>query len=134
MTLQSSKTGFSGHLRGASGKGTLGCVFFLALLGVAIFAAMRIGPPWFAYKGLESDFKTEVARAGAHVFTDETIIKELIAVAEKNDVELSRENISIRRFADQLEIAIHYTVTIDLLVYQRDWDFEIKSSSFIGRL
>ena len=93
-----------------------------------------MAPPWFSYKGLESDVKAEAARAGAHFLTDESIVKEIVYIAEKNDVRLAKDDIEIRRFADQLEITIQYTVPIDLLVYQWNWEFEMKTSSYVGRL
>ncbi len=134
MMHRSSKAGFGCGADAADGKGAFGCIFSLAVLGIALFVAMRVAPPYLSYKQLESDTKSEAARAGAHFLLDETIVKELLPIAEKNDVILTSDNIRIRRFADQLEINIHYVVPVDLIFYQHELEFDIKAASYIGRL
>lgn len=125
---------FIRSLRSNEGKGTAGCLFSLLLLALATVAAIKVGPPYFAYRSLQADVKTEVSRAGAHFYDDETLIKGILDLARKNEIPLKREAIKVERFAGQLYIKIHYSVPVDFLVYQRDVDFDITAQSFIGRL
>lgn len=116
------------------GKGTLGCLFSLFLLVVAALVAYRVCPPYFAYKSLETDVKTEISRAGAHLYDDETLIRDVLDLARRNEIRLQREEIKVERFAGQVHIKIQYSVPMDLIVYQHDMEFKIEASSFIGRL
>ncbi len=122
------------QLRNAEGKGVAGCLFFLVLLGIATFIAVIIGPSYYGYYGLETDVKAEVSRAGAQFFDDETIIKDVLDIAKKNEVRLARENIKLERTAGQLWVTVKYSVPVDFMVLQRNLDFEIKASTYVGRL
>ncbi len=126
--------GFVRFLQGNEGKGTAGCLFSLFLLALAILVAFKVGPPYFAYRSLQADVKTEVSRAGAHFYDDETLTRNILDLARKNEVPLKRDEIMVERFAGQVYIKIHYTVPIDFVVYQRNVDFDIDAQSFIGRL
>ena len=116
------------------GRGTLGCLFSLVLIGAAAFAAMRAGPPYLAYKNLESDVKTQLSRAGAHFYDDDRILSEVLEIARRNEVRLTRDNVKIDHLGNQLQLAIEYTVPLDLVVYEREVRFEIKAQTFVGRL
>jgi hypothetical protein len=118
----------------SEGKGTLGCLVSIILLGAAIIIGVRVGPPYFSYKSLEGDVSTEVSRAGAHFFSDDVLVQNILDVAKKNEIILSRENIKVERFAGQLQVIIHYSVPLDLIFFQRTMDFDIKASSYIGTL
>jgi hypothetical protein len=121
-------------LRGDEGKGTAGCLFSLLILIVGILVAVKAGPPYFAYKSFESDVKTEISRAGAHFYDDELLMRNLLDLAKKNEIRLNQDEVKIERFAGQIFVTITYSVPLDLFVYQRDMDFNIAASSFIGRL
>jgi hypothetical protein len=133
MRVSRSRKGGS-LLGGPEGKGTIGCLVSLVLLGATAFVAFKVAPTYFAYKSFETDAKTEISRAGAHYFDDETLTKNLLDLARKNEIRLKREEIKIERFAGQVHINIRYAVPLDLIVYARMMDFEINASSFIGRL
>jgi len=121
-------------LRSHEGKGTVGCLFSILMIGIAVFVLIQAFPPYYAFKNFETDAKTEISRAGANFFDDETLIHNLLDLARKNEIRLKREQIKVERFAGQVNIRITYTVPLDLIVYQRSMDFEVKASSFIGRL
>ena len=121
-------------LKNSDGKGSLGCLAFMVLAAAAILIGVRVGPPYFSYKNLEGDVKTEVSRAGAHFFSDEVLVQNILDVAKKNEVRLKQENVKVDRFAGQVRVVVHYSVPIDLIVVQRTIDFDIKASSFIGAL
>jgi hypothetical protein len=57
------------------GKGTFGCLVSIALLGLMVLFTVKTGPPFFSYKSLESDVKTEISRAGSHFFSNEVITR-----------------------------------------------------------
>jgi hypothetical protein len=116
------------------GKGAVGCLFSLFLLVVAALAAYKVCPPYFAYKSLETDIKTEISRAGAHLYDDETLTRDVMDLARRNEIRLKQEEIKVERYAGQVHIKIEYSVPIDLIVYEHAMEFKIEASSFIGRL
>ena len=121
-------------LGACEGKGLLGCMVFIVLMGVAIFLAIKLGPIYYSNFNFESDVKTEASRAGARFMDDETIVRDLMAVAKRNDIRLKKEDIKVERFAGQIHFEVHYAVPVDFLLFQRDINFHIKASSFVGTL
>jgi hypothetical protein len=122
------------RLSDPEGKGMLGCMLMIVLLGVAIYLGIELAPVYYANFNFESDVKTEVSRAGSHFLDDETIKKDILDMARKNEIRLSRENISVDRFAGQLHINVNYAVPIDFVVFDHDLTFKVSASSFIGTL
>jgi hypothetical protein len=122
------------RLRDSEGKGLIGCLFMIVVIAVAIYLGIVLVPIYYSNFNLESEIKTEASRAGAHFLDDEQIIKDVLDVARRNEVRLTRQNISIDRFAGQVHIQVVYTVPVDFVVLKRDLKFEIQSSSFIGAL
>jgi hypothetical protein len=116
------------------GKGTLGCLVSLLLLGAMLLVGQRLGPPYFSYKSLEGDVGTEISRAGSHYFSDETLVQNIMDVAKKNEVRLKREDIKVERLAGQVQVSFQYSVPVDLIFFQHTFEFKIKASSFIGTL
>jgi len=121
-------------LKGCDGKGVLGCLATLVLLSAAAFVGVKIGPTYFAYKGLEADVKTEVSRAGAHFFSDQTIVENILDVAKKNSVPLRKEDVKVEHIGGQLHVVVDYSVPVDLILVATTINFEIKASSLIGSL
>jgi hypothetical protein len=122
------------QLQGTEGKGMIGCVLLLVVIGAAIYLGIVLAPIYYANFNLESGVKTEISRAGAHFLDDETMIKDVLDLARRNEVRLTRENISVDRFAGQVHLTIHYAVPVDFILFEHDLNFEIKESSFIGTL
>jgi hypothetical protein len=118
----------------SEGKGTLGCLVSILLMGVVLIVGVRVAPPYFSYKSLEGDVSTEVSRAGAHFFSDDVLVQNILDVARKDEIRLSKENVKVERFAGQIQVQIQYSVPVDLVFFQRTMDFNIKASSYIGVL
>ena len=111
-----------------------GCLFFLLLLAIAIFVGIILGPTYYSHYGFETDVKAEASRAGAHFFDDDTVIKDILDIAKRNEIRLAKENVKIERFAGQLYLTVQYSVPVDFIVFQHILNFEIRASSYIGRL
>jgi hypothetical protein len=118
----------------SDGKGMVGCLAFIVLFGIAIFVSIAIVPIYYANFTLESDIKTEVSRAGAHYLDDEVITKDILEMAKKNEIQIEKKNIKLRRFAGQIFIEVNYDVPVDFGVLERNLKFQIKASSIIGTL
>ena len=121
-------------LRSPEGKGLVGCILSLVLFAVAIYLAITLGPIYYSNFNLENGVKTTASRAGAHFFNDEQIIAEIIDLAKRDDIRIKKENVSADRFAGQVHIKVIYSVPVDFIVIERDLNFRIEASSFIGTL
>lgn len=121
-------------LRATQGKGMIGCLIFLVLTFIAIFLAIQAVPIYYANYNMEADIKTEVSRAGARFLEDEIIIADIRSMAKKNDIPIGKENIKIQRLAGQIIIDVDYSVPVDFVIFERDLNFHIRASSFVGAL
>jgi len=121
-------------LDNCEGKGALGCLLSILLLGGMVIFAAQAGPPYFSYRSLEGDVKTEVSRAGAHFYSNQVLLQNILDVAKKNEVPLKNENIKVERLAGQVKVTINYSVPVDFVIFERVIDFQIKASSFVGAL
>jgi hypothetical protein len=116
------------------GKGTLGCIITLLLLAIATVATIRIGPPYFAFKSFEADLKKEASKAGANAYDDETIIKNVVDLARRNEIRLQKEDVTVERYAGQVHVTVRYSLPLDLFFYQHNINMDVRVSSLVGRL
>jgi hypothetical protein len=130
-TRYRSLTGFRG-LRGSDGKGILGCLLILVLIGIVIVLAIGIGPVYYSHNKFEAAVQAEVSRAGSQSLNDEVIIHSILAAAESNKIGLTPKNIMVERYAGQVHIEVNYTVPVSFVFFVRDIHFQIQASSFIG--
>lgn len=120
--------------RSSEGKGLVGCIAALVLFAVALYLGITLGPIYYSNYNLESSVKTTASRAGAHFFTDEQIVAEVMDLAKRNEIRIKKEDIAIDRFAGQVHIKVFYSVPVNFVLFDRDLDFKIVASSFIGTL
>jgi hypothetical protein len=121
-------------LSNSEGKGFLGCVVSLVLFGIAVYLAVALGPIYYANFNFEAEIKTIAARAGSHFFNDEAIVKDVMDMAKRNEIRIEKENVKVDRFAGQMHIKVHYSVPVDFVIFERDLNFDIDASSYIGSL
>jgi hypothetical protein len=121
-------------LHDSEGKGVFGCMVLLVVFIAAVFIIVKLAPLYYSNYSLEAEVKTEISRAGAHSLTDETVIRDILNLAKRNEIQLKQENISIQRYAGQIHVEVNYSIPVDFLILERDINFKIKESSFIGSL
>jgi hypothetical protein len=121
-------------LRSPEGKGAIGCLAALVLFAVAIYLGITLGPIYYSNFNLENGVKTTASRAGARFFNDEQIMAEIMDLAKRDEIRIRKENIYIDRFAGQVHIKVHYSVPVNFIIFDRDLNFNIQASSFIGTL
>jgi hypothetical protein len=121
-------------LSSSEGKGLFGCIAFLILFGVAVYLAVVLGPIYYSNFNFEAEVKTIASRAGAHYFGDDSIVKDVMDMAKRNEIRLEKEDVKVERFASQLHIKVQYSVPVDFVIFERDLNFDIDASSYIGAL
>jgi hypothetical protein len=120
--------------RNAEGKGTFGCLFSLVILAVSVFAGIKLVPLYYAASGFESDVKTEVSRAGANFFSDDLLMKDLVQLARKNEIRITPEQVKMERIAGQVNVVIRWSEPVDFIFFEYEVKFNIRASSYVGRL
>jgi hypothetical protein len=128
------KTRLFRNLRSSDGKGMIGCLLSIVMLAVAIYLGIILVPIYYANFNFENDIKTTASRAGAHFMDNDQVIRDILALAKRNEIRITREDIKVERFAGQLHIRVNYSVPVDFIVLEHDLDFKIEASSFIGAL
>ncbi|MDI9611527.1 MAG: hypothetical protein QM330_00445 [Acidobacteriota bacterium] len=125
-----------GHrlLDNAEGKGVIGCLVFIVLMGLAIVVGVQLAPVYYSNYNMEADVKTEASRAGARFLDDDTIIRDVYQMAKRNEIPIRREDIKVHRLAGQVIIEVTYSVPVSFILFERDFHFKIEASSFIGAL
>jgi hypothetical protein len=116
------------------GTGAVGCLFYLLVLAVLVLVGVRVLPVYYAYTTFESDIKTEISRAGARFYDDDLIIRDVLDLARKNEINVARDDVTVERAGGQIQLTVHSVEPVDFLVYQHTLVFDIKASSFIGHL
>jgi hypothetical protein len=119
------RAGGSFPARGQSGAMNLSGVLLILVVAAMIFAAFRLLPPYISNYQLQDALEniargaTYNARITAEDIRGEvmTEIRELGIPADESQVEVQRTGVSVN-------IAVSYTVPVDLLVHQVDLNFE----------
>jgi len=125
--MKSPKHGFK---FGEEGKGSLGCIFAIILMAIAIFLAFKLGPPYMNHYEFKGEMKQVVSRAGARAIPEETIKKDLISLAQKSNIALKNEDIEIRRLSGQIIIRVEYIIPLNFIIMKHDLRFQVEESSF----
>jgi hypothetical protein len=118
----------------SEGKGTFGCLFSLLLLAAAVFAGIKLVPLYYSASSFESDIKTEVSRAGANFFSDETMLKDIVMLAKKNEIRITPDQIKLERLAGQVRVVVTWSEPVDFVFFQYTVPFRVNASSYMGRL
>lgn len=120
-----------GILRNSDGKGIIGCIVLIVLIGTAIYLAITLVPIYYTNHTFESEVEAEVSRAGAQSLNDETILEHILALAQKYEISLTREDIIVDRYAGQVHVEVNYARPVSFGFFKRGMNFQISASSFM---
>jgi hypothetical protein len=114
-------------LRGQRGEGKVKAILYTAVLLAAIFATVKLLPPYISNYQL-SDKIQEIARfAIVNRYNQEQIRDEVFKTVKDLDIPLKREDIKVSVDRSVVTISMDYTVPVDLLVYQVELHFTPSS-------
>lgn len=97
------------------GEGQAGCLVGLIVFLVAVFVAYKIIPVKVRAAELRQTVTDEAKSAGTH--NDERITKAILAVAEKERLPVTEDNIKIERRANEITMDVEYVVPIEFPGY-----------------
>ena len=104
------------------GEGRVGCIFWVAVLVIAVFASWKLIPVKVNNAELV-DYMTEVAQFQSAQKPPEELKKMIIARAGELWIPLTKENVTVIRNGDRIRMTLDYTDPVDLLVFTYNWHF-----------
>ena len=114
---------------GERGAGKVKAIIVTVLLVFAIYAAIKIVPPYAAEYQLADKIQEQARFAVVNHYTDEQIRENVFKVVQDLEIPAKREDIKIEASNRIVKIAMDYTVPIDLLSYHLDLHFTPSSEN-----
>jgi hypothetical protein len=111
------------------GAGKVKAIIVTVLLVFAIYAAIKIVPPYAAEYQLADKIQEQARFAVVNHYTDEQIRENVFKVVQDLEIPAKREDIKIEASNRIVKIAMDYTVPIDLLSYHLDLHFTPSSEN-----
>src|ERR1700688_183790 len=114
------RPGIRSHQRGA---GKIKAILVTAVLAFAVYAAVKIVPPYAAEYQLADKMQEQARFAVVNRYTDEQIRDDIFKVVQDLEIPMKREQIKVINTSKVVSISMDYTVPVDLLVYHLDLHF-----------
>ena len=102
--------------RGTRGEGRIGCILWLAVLGIVGYGLYKIIPVKIATSTFY-DFMQEEAAFGS-IRDIKQLQKELLAKARELEIPVTEDNLTIKRTRENITIEAHYEITVEFF---RGW-------------
>lgn len=124
--LATAHPGIGSHQRGA---GKIKAIIVTAIIAFAVYAAVKIVPPYAAEYQL-ADKMQEQARFGVvNHYNDEQIRDNVYKVVQELEIPVKKEAIKVEASNQIVKISIDYTIPVDLLSYRLDLHFTPSSEN-----
>jgi uncharacterized membrane protein len=111
------------------GEGKVKAIIVTAILVFAIYAAIKIVPPYAAEYQLADKMQEQARFAIVNHYTDEQIRENVFKVVQDLEIPVKKEDIKVEASNQIVKIAMDYTVPIDLLAYHMDLHFTPSSEN-----
>jgi hypothetical protein len=104
------------------GEGNLGCIFWVAVLGLAVLIGVKMVPVKLASSQLY-DYMEEQAKWSATVPPD-AIAKGIVGRAKDLELPVTKDDVKVERVGDNIRMHASYTVPVEFPGYTYMWHFE----------
>jgi hypothetical protein len=111
------------------GAGKIKAIIVTAIIAFAVYAAVKIVPPYAAEYQLADKIQEQARFAVVNRYTEEQIRNNIFKVVQDLDIPAKREDIKVESSQQVVKIAMDYTVPIDLLAYHLDLHFTPSSEN-----
>lgn len=105
------------------GGAKINLLLTLIILGSMIFVCVMFIPPFFTNYQLQDAMSTEARFAGYNRKSDEEIREDVWKKVQELGVPAKRDDIHITNDNNTTQITVNYTVPINLIFKQLDWQF-----------
>ena len=111
------------------GEGKLKAILVTGVLVLAIFAGVKVIPPYVAYYQL-NDKMQEIARFGVVEHNTEDQLREkVLKTMQDLEIPASKDSIKVSAGTTRVTISVDYTVPVDILFYHVDLHFTPSSEN-----
>jgi len=125
------KSSTSRFHKSEEGKSSLGCISFIVMMVIVVFLGFKFVPVLYNNSSLDGELKRETSRLGANGYKDQNaVIQNIVKLAEKNGVRITKDDVKISRFSGTMYIDINYEVPIDLIFFTYTKSFHLRGESF----
>jgi hypothetical protein len=114
---------------GERGSGKIKAILVTAILAFAVYAAIKIVPPYAAEYQLADKIQEQARFAVVNRYTEDQIRDNVYKVIQDLGIPAKREDIKIEASQQVVRIAMDYTVPIDLITYHMDLHFTPSSEN-----
>jgi len=111
------------------GAGKIKAIIVTAILAFAVYAAVKIVPPYAAEYQLADKIQEQARFAVVNRYTDEQIRNNVYKVVQDLEIPAKKEAIKVEASQQIVKISMDYTVPIDLLTYHLDLHFTPSSEN-----
>jgi hypothetical protein len=111
------------------GTGKVKAIIVTAILAFAVYAAVKIVPPYAAEYQLADKIQEQARFAVVNRYTDDQIRDNVYKVVQDLEIPAKREDIKVAASNQIVKISMDYTVPIDLLSYHMDLHFTPSSEN-----
>jgi hypothetical protein len=101
-------------------------LFFLAVLGVGCFLAIKFIPPYWTYLSLQDPVKEAALGLGSRPGGEEAAREDLIRRAAQHGVALGAQNIEFVRDGSMMILRVRWSETVELPGYRVRIPFQIE--------
>ncbi len=108
---------------------SFGAIIVLLVLACGIFVAIKLLPPYINNYQLQDSINDIALRSTYSQITEEEIRKTVITGARDDGVNLLPQQVTVHKRGPTVEIAVKYSVSVDLLVSQVPLNFEPSSAN-----
>lgn len=118
-----------GRSRFERGEGKLKSILIVAVIVLAIYAAVKIIPPYVNDYQLSDKMQEQARFAVVNRYTEEQIRENIFKAVQDLDIPAKREDIKIVATNSIVKISMQYTVPVDLLMYHIELHFSPSSEN-----
>jgi hypothetical protein len=108
--------------RAEKGEGNLGCILWVLLLALGLLIAWKMIPVKVNSAELY-DYMDELARFNAGKESAEEIKKKILVRAAELHLPVEKENVTVVRDGDRIQMTVDYTVPVKFPGYTYNWHF-----------
>jgi hypothetical protein len=124
--LDTARPGIRSHQRGA---GKIKAIIVTAIIAFAVYAAVKIVPPYAAEYQLADKIQEQARFGVVNHNSDEQIRDNVFKVVQDLEIPVKKEAIKVEASNQIVKISVDYTVPIDLLGYHLDLHFTPSSEN-----
>ena len=123
------------RIREQRGEGAVGCLLVLVLGAAFTYCSFKIIPVYIDSMNFEEDIAREASRAGANVWTDERIKRDILQMARFRSFQLTDADVAVARsgpLGGEVRVTVSYSMPVVFPGYTHTFRFQSRSSSLIG--